>query len=91
MDWDVEKIRVNAFSDLLLCHFQCDIKDVLTLKERRRGNVAHKQRFAHTSASECDVKTFVRKTTLRNLVEERQVKRDLVLFTMVEVVSCLCV
>ena len=50
--------------------------------------MAHKQTFADTSASESNVKCFIRKTTLRNFVELLKVEFDLVFFSVVRFISC---
>ena len=53
--------------------------------------MAHKQTLADTSASESNVKRFIRETTLRNLVEILKVEFDLVFFAVVRFITFLII
>ena len=88
---DVHDVRVNAFRDALFSHFKRDVQHISVLHETRSRMMAHEQRLAHACSCHDDVQGLWRDAALGDGIEHLQVKRNLSLHPVVELMARLVV
>ena len=83
----IKKICINSFCNPLLCHFTCNVKNILILCETVCSMVAKEKRLTNTSSCHDNIQSFLWCTTTSNRVEVLKIERNFLFYSMIEIIS----